>query len=72
MSISDFEPVMNLSGTALAIGVLLFFARYFMRHQERTEIFISTVIDRNTKALNDLREVFIAHGFINPNGKHDL
>lgn len=58
------EIISNLSGTALAVAVMMYMIHYFMRREEKRENFISTVIEKNTDAtkentllMKDIRDV---------------
>lgn len=58
------EIISNLSGTALAVAVMMYMIHYFMKREEKRENFISTVIEKNTDAtkentllMKDIREV---------------
>lgn len=50
--IETHEIISNLSGSALAVAVMMYMIHYFMKREERRENFISTIIEKNTQATN--------------------
>ncbi len=51
------EALTQLTGTALAIGVLVYMINYFMKRDEKREEFVIKVIQDNTNALRELRDI---------------
>ena len=45
------DVLTQLSGTALAVGTLIFMIRYLIQREERREMFISKIIESNTQAI---------------------
>ena len=55
----DTNALTQLTGTALAIGVLIYMVHYFMRREEKREDFIAKVVQDNTNAIRELKDMIM-------------